>query len=218
MEYIAIFSIICNLLLWQEWSSITGYCIWHIDLEGRPRKELVARCGVHVQWNGSIVVYKLCVLCCRSLKAGSFLIFVCLALRSLVNLHKSQKAFTELGWIEVAALVCFYIILTTWITQNRHPRKFIQGKETNQNILSCLSLLFMSCSSLFFPLFCLCRIFISLLLSSFASVSKEIDALYFLTHHLFLHHSMQLAYHFWCKWCCTIWNSWSPLTRGQAGH
>lgn len=202
----------------KDWSSITGCCIWHIDLEGRPRKEFVARCGVHVQWNGSIVVYKFCILCCCSLKAGSFLIFVCLALCSLGNLHKSQKAFTELGWIEVVDLVCFCIILTTWITQNRHPRTFIQGKETNRNILSCLSLLFMSCSSLVFPPFCPRRIFISLLLSSFASVSKEIDALYFLTHHLFLHHSMQLAYHSWCKGCCTIWNSLSSLTREQAGH
>ncbi len=95
----------------KDWSSITGYCIWHIDLEGRPRKEFVARCGVHVQWNGSIVVYKFCLLCCCSLKAGSFLIFVCLALCSLGNLHKSQKAFAELGWIEVVALICFCIIL-----------------------------------------------------------------------------------------------------------
>lgn len=100
----------------------------------------------------SIVVYKLCVLCCRSLKAGSFLIFVCLALRSLGNLHKSQKAFTELGWIEVAALVCFCIILTTRITQNRHPRK-VHSRQRNKQKYSLvfISFVYVLLFSLFSP-------------------------------------------------------------------
>jgi len=60
----------------------------------------------------AVLLCKLCVLCCRSPKAGSFLIFMCLDLLSLENLHKSQKAFTKLGRIEVAALFGFCIILT----------------------------------------------------------------------------------------------------------
>jgi len=55
-----------------------------------------------------------------------------------------------------------------------------------------------------------------------ASVSQEIHAPtlthYLLTHYVFLHHSMRLDYLFWCKGWCTVWNSWSFLTRGQAGH
>lgn len=152
MEYIAIFlpsfvTCFCS----KEWFR---YCLF-------------ARCGAHVQCNGSIVVYKFSVLCCHSLKAGSFLIFVCLALRSLGNLHKSQKAFIELGWIEVAASACFCIIPTTRITQNRHPRKFIQGKETK-----CLSLLFTSCAS-FFPFSVLWNFYVSVIVVFFFSFSTH---------------------------------------------
>lgn len=129
----------------------------------------------------TVLLCKLCFLCCHSLKAGSFHIFLCLDLLSLGNLHKSQKAFTKLGWIEVATLFCFCKILTMWITQYRHPQKFIQGKETKWNILLCLSLLFMPCCSFSFSLFFSLQDFISpchclLSFSSSSSTHTLIDA------------------------------------------
>ncbi len=157
--------------------------LWHIDLEGRPRKEFVARCGVHVQWNGSIVVYKFCLLCCCSLKAGSFLIFVCLALCSLGNLHKSQKAFTELGWIEVVALVCFCIILNINVYKcESHKQTYLERSLKAKKQAEIFSHVYLFVYVLLFsrfPLSVLAESLSHCLLSSFVSVSKEIDALYF---------------------------------------